>query len=343
VNALLGHHAPLSNNTKNDQIIKGSNAQEEIMQQSASPFDMDELLVASGRNGPPPPEPVLIEATDGVKLALRSYQPPESRHAVAALIFYHGGGAYSAGGYFLLARALAEQYNIIVYTPDLRGHGNSGGPRGDSPKTEQVFEDVNSVFEHVLAQMGDLNLPVYLGGHSSGAGLVLNYATKTTVASIFKVSGYILVAPQLGPHAQVGHDKYATNRVEFAKVTIYPFILNALFGIMGHYPAVKFEYPKKILEEHTQLVPFNTVNMANAVSPTNPKEQLEQLVSDTERGAVGMWLGDKDELFDITKMTASYFPRCAKVAGASHLGILVGADEFIGPWLMNEVLKFGVN
>merc|ERR1711862_115819 len=143
-------------------------------------------------------------------------------------------------------------------TPDLRGHGNSGGRRGDSPSSEQVFEDVNSVFEHVLAQMGDLNLPVYLGGHSSGAGLVLNYATKTTMASTFKhqVSGYILVAPQLGPHAHVGHDKNATNREEFAKVKIYPFILNALFGIMGHYPAVKFQYPEKVLESISSWYPL---------------------------------------------------------------------------------------
>jgi len=95
-----------------------------------------------------------------------------------------------------------------------------------------------------------------------------------------------------------------------------------------------------VLKNHEQLVSFNTVNMANAVSPMQPKEQLEQLVSDIGGGsAVGMWMGDEDELFDVKKIVTSYFPDCITVANAKHLGILLEADKFMGPWIMEEVAK----
>lgn len=307
--------------------------------EKSSPFDMGQLFEAS-KNEPSPPEPVFIAASDGVKLALRCYKPPASKPAPqAVLVFYHGGGAYSAGGYPLLARGLADKYNIQVYTPDLRGHGMSEGDRGDSPTAHQVScLDVNTVLNHVIAETADLEVPIYLGGHSSGAGLALNYATTATDPK-FKdqLSGYLLVSPQLGPMAKVAHDDSA-DREEFAKVQVCPFILNAITGAMGHYPAVQFQYPKDVLEEDKQLVAFNTVNMANAISPTQPKEQLEKLVSDAN-GVVAMWMGGEDELFDVTKVVASYFPGCITLPKVTHLGILVGADNFMGPWILEQAAK----
>jgi len=318
-----------------------------------APFDMNQLFVASNsKNYAPPPEPVFITATDGIKLALRIYEPshysppPPSTSAsppIAALVFYHGGGAHSAAGYSILAEGLARKYNILVYMPDIRGHGVSDGPRGDAPSAHQVsVHDVDVILEYVIEKVKGMDIPILLGGHSSGGGLALNYASTATIASNiprkFKgnVVGYVMVAPQLGPQALVAHDDSA-KRKDFAKVAIWPFIVNAITGTMGHNPAVKFQYPEEVLKDDKQMiVPFNTVNMANAISPTQPKHQLEQLLSD-RKGLVAMWMGEEDELFDVTKVVTSYFPACVKVPNATHLGILVEAHELLGPWITKSI------
>ncbi len=63
-------------------------------------------------------------ASDGVELAFRSYLPKQAK---AVLIFYHGAGAHSGLSYNHLAVGLRDDYEIAVYTPDIRGHGSSGG------------------------------------------------------------------------------------------------------------------------------------------------------------------------------------------------------------------------
>lgn len=265
-------------------------------------------------------------------MAVRVYEPPKSESGpIAVLIFYHGGGAYS-GSYSFVGQGLAQKYNVKVYTPDLRGHGLSEGPRGDSPSATQVsVSDIDSVLGYVLEERETAkDLPIYLGGHSSGAGLLLNYATATERKTPECLAGYLLVAPQLGVQANVARDDSARRKKPFAKVSIWPFILNGITGTMGHFPAVQFQYPTQALEENDQLVSFNTVNMANAISPTDPKSQLEQMVTDS---AVAMWMGADDELFDVAKVTASYFPGCMSVPNATHLGIIIETHELIGPWI----------
>ena len=106
-----------------------------------------------------------VAADDGSKLVYRLYAP---RNPLAVLIFYHGSGSHGHGR----KSALPEQ-QIAVITPDIRGHGDSEGNRGAAPKTATVFDDVSNMIE--VAQQRFADLPVYLGGHDSGAGLALNY------------------------------------------------------------------------------------------------------------------------------------------------------------------------
>ena len=81
--------------------------------------------------------------------------------------------------YQYLASDLSSKYHITVYTPDLRGHGESGGKRGDTSSKEQVWVDISTMID--LVQKENPNLPVYLVGHSSGAGLLLNYLQCTNI------------------------------------------------------------------------------------------------------------------------------------------------------------------
>lgn len=293
------------------------------MPATTSPFDLKQLR-KEVENASPPAQPIFVPATDGVSIAVRIYRTPTP--AKANLVFYHGGGAHSGAGYQLLAQHLAAEHNIQVYTPDLRGHGQSGGPRGDSPSPLQIYEDVDSVLDFVR-QENSKELPLFLGGHSSGGGLVIQYATKHDHN---KIHGCLMVSPQLGPNSGVANDGGSSS---FAKVSILPFILNGICGIMGHEPAVQFQYTDKEIQEDG-VVPFNTVNMANAISPTEPAKQLQQMQD--SKVPLKLWMGENDELFDSQKVQALY-PATKIVPKVTHLGILVAVHKLVGPWIVSAL------
>mmetsp|Transcript_21038 Transcript_21038/g.37751 ORF Transcript_21038/g.37751 Transcript_21038/m.37751 type:complete len:328 (-) Transcript_21038:16-999(-) len=322
------------------------------MTDSSAPFSFEcfEDKVESAAITPP----VTIRATDDIDISISVYLPTETTARLkAALIFYHGGGAHSRAGYSDLGQGIASHNDMAVYMPDLRGHGASGGPRGDAPSSEQVLRDITSVIEYVRAKVNGNELkknnvadeggvPIFLGGHSSGGGLVINYATWTKRIIEPNLVGYVLVAPQLGYKSQTSRPKNHGGRAEFATVRILPFILNGIFNTCGHSKAVQFNYPPSIIETHG-VVAYNTVNMANAITPETPGEQMGNIDL-----PVGMWIGSEDELF-VPEQVVEYLELLptapAKqshgeiIEGSTHLGVLVNVHllSSIGHWLAGLV------
>jgi acylglycerol lipase len=297
---------------------------------SNEPFSFREL-----RNVQRIPIPPIetVTASDGIKLVYRSYVP---RKPVAGIIFYHGGGAHSAAGYEHLAAALSSRCNIATFTPDIRGHGKSEGARGDAPNPQQVLKDISSLVMHIKKRYP--HLPLYLGGHSSGAGLILNYSGLAGKAD---VEGYIFLSPQLGFRSKT---ERADNPHPFARVNVLPFIINAMTGgaLLGHSKAVTFNYPAELLQSDAGFVGYNTVNMANALTPSSPREQLNQLDK-----PLGAWIGDLDEVLDADKIvsfvkSASPGAYVEKVSGEKHLSILIKGAQYIGPRILNNVGRPGV-
>jgi acylglycerol lipase len=267
----------------------------------------------------------LVAASDGVPLA---YYPFRAREPVAALVFYHGGGAHSLAGYQTLADALAREYRISTFLVDIRGHGRSGGARGDAPSAEQVWRDVSTVVEVVRSQIA--HVPLFVGGHSSGAGMLLNYLDREPSGNI---AGIAFVAPELGYRADVKRD----SAPQFARPTYWKFVVNALTAgfVCGHCEAVRFDYPEADITR-AQLVPAYTVNMVKAVTPHDPAGRLARL-----KGRLGVWVGTDDELFDTVKLArfldAARSPSLAlefhTVPQAKHLSILVNVDAAVAGWM----------
>jgi len=297
----------------------------------------------SAHSDAPLPDPVMVKASDLTKLAVRCYRP--ASQAKALLVFLHGGGAHSGAGYHVLAERMSRDHGIIVYTPDLRGHGKSAGTKGDSPNVEQVWKDVQTVLTFAKRQeeSNGINAPLFLGGHSSGGGLVLNYATwaarkahkdKDLFSTGFPdIAGYLLLSPELGYKS----DTRRPGRVDFARVSVLPFIVNALTAgrCLGHSRAVQFNYPRELLQDDPSMSSFNTVNMATAITPENPKKQMEDMIDEKP---VGLWVGEKDELFDTEKVRA-YSLSSVVVPEANHLGIVVNAHLWLGPWIEERLSK----
>lgn len=291
-------------------------------------FSFKELQVASTIELP---IPETLTASDGVRLSYRRYAPGAPR---AAVLFYHGGGAHSGAGYQYLGSGLQTQFDVVVYMPDIRGHGDSGGDRGDTPNSKQVWTDISTFIKHIRAEHPQL--PLFLGGHSSGAGLILNYANQP---SFEPVDHYIFLSPEFGFRSKTARPSLPK---PFAKVNIPAFIINAISGglFCGHFYAVRLNYPAELLASDKGLVASYTVNMANALTPSKPHQQFTNL----DR-AFGMWIGTDDELISpsmvlaFADLAASVRPasEAGSISKAKHLSILLNAYETIGPWIARLV------
>jgi acylglycerol lipase len=141
-------------------------------------------------------KPQFIKASDGIDLAYYTKFPKSK--PVAALIFLHGGGAWSGAGYQYVAKGLSEKYHTAVYLSDIRGHGNSGGPRGDTPSIKQVWNDLTLLIKTV--RKDNPEIPLYLGGHSNPTPpaqiqkiLLPKFAYGFSFCPLFQVVVYLLI------------------------------------------------------------------------------------------------------------------------------------------------------
>ena len=108
-----------------------------------------------------------VRGAEETELFWRLWETSEPR---ASLLLVHGLGEHS-GRYRPLAEVLATR-GVSVFTFDLRGHGQSGGPRGDVSAFPRFLEDL-LVMEEVMN--GEVPpCPRFLLGHSLGGLIALN-------------------------------------------------------------------------------------------------------------------------------------------------------------------------
>ncbi len=268
-------------------------------------------------------KPSFSQATDGIPLAYYSFLP---KNPSSLIIFYHGAGLYSNKSYQSIGMRLEKDFNIGSYFIDIRGHGCSGGARGDAPTVEQVLQDVTTVIQAVREKYPTTS--IYLVGHSSGAGLLLNYSGYEKRRDDL-YTGYVLLSPYLGPN--VGVERVGAH--SFVKsVRVWIYILNQLFKVplFQHIPAVFFDYPESVRKSDPRIVTSYSYTMSLVTTPYKPAMLFEQL----DKPAF-MCIGDQDEQFDAEKVTA--FASCNKkgmvraeiVPHGKHLSILIQAPELI--------------
>lgn len=111
-------------------------------------------------------------SADGTVLAGRHW-PVDTPKAVMTLI--HGFGEH-CGRYAHMAAHLNAN-DIAVVSADLRGHGNTLGPRG----IVRSYDDFRADLAAIMAQAQSLypNVPHILYGHSMGGGIVLDYGLRS--------------------------------------------------------------------------------------------------------------------------------------------------------------------
>jgi alpha-beta hydrolase superfamily lysophospholipase len=109
-----------------------------------------------------------IAARDGTPLLVRRWpaNEPWARMLLVHGVAEHSGRYGRTGGLFANA-------GIDVTSFDLRGHGSSGGRRGDVERWTDHLDDIGDVLARVRSAAGEW--PVVLMGHSMGGLLVSDY------------------------------------------------------------------------------------------------------------------------------------------------------------------------
>jgi alpha-beta hydrolase superfamily lysophospholipase len=128
-----------------------------------------------------------LTAADGTAISITDWHPPGG--ASGGIIVMHGLGEHS-GRYAHVIKFLND-LGLAVRTYDHRGHGRSGGPRGDVPDDDCILDDAKMVVDDFAGQFA---APPLLLGHSMG-GL---FAARFAVENRSPLRGLILSSPALG-------------------------------------------------------------------------------------------------------------------------------------------------
>jgi len=128
-----------------------------------------------------------LTSKDGLQLFCQGWEPETEPDACICLI--HGIGEHS-GRYTDFAEYMTGR-GFAVLSFDLRGHGRSQGPRGHTPSTEAILQDIDLLFKE--ADRRYPLIPRFLYGHSLGGMLVIYYSISRKP----QVRGVIATSPAL--------------------------------------------------------------------------------------------------------------------------------------------------
>ena len=91
-----------------------------------------------------PQRRIRVKCADDVELLVGVFEP-EPQQVQDVLLFFHGAGAHMAAGYLDLGAELHQASRCAVLLPDLRGHGRSGGARGELDAAPKLWRDVDAL------------------------------------------------------------------------------------------------------------------------------------------------------------------------------------------------------
>ncbi|HSF52461.1 MAG TPA: alpha/beta fold hydrolase [Algoriphagus sp.] len=129
-----------------------------------------------------------ITTSDGETLFLRRWNPDSSQaeKSKVAVLILHGITAYS-GAYDMAGRPFSES-GYVTFGLDYRGHGLSGGNRGDTPGLDRWIEDFGETVKYIKG-LGFSEVVVL--GHSLGVATAMLTANQVPneIAGLILLSG----------------------------------------------------------------------------------------------------------------------------------------------------------
>ncbi len=146
-----------------------------------------------------------MKTHDGLTLHTRHWRAtasPSGAPALGTAVLVHGLGEH-IGRYDHVARHLvAHGWEVRGF--DHRGHGRSGGRRGDIAQDDSLLRDLGAFLREIRAEPGvDAASPLVLAGHSLGGLVAARFVSEGLVARPadwhLPVDGLVLSSPAIDP------------------------------------------------------------------------------------------------------------------------------------------------
>jgi len=139
------------------------------------------------------------QTLDGLPLFARQREPETAAKGVICLI--HGLGEHSGRYHHWAERLTGAGYAMVSI--DLRGHGKSGGPRGDAPSFDHLADDIELMLDYAREKF--VHLPCFLYGHSLGGMLAFFYLVQRRP----RLAGTVITSPLLHSVLDLRKDRIA--------------------------------------------------------------------------------------------------------------------------------------
>ncbi len=251
-----------------------------------------------------------LDADDALRLA---YRESGNISADMAVILVPGSTMY--GYYYIPFINGLSREDTYVRVIDLRGHGDSEGPRGDVPHEDTLIEDLNKHIEQIRSK--NPQVKIIISGHSMGAGVCGRYLEKHGYNS---VHGAIYLAPFF--HWRQPGMKPA----RYVDVNIFKTIFGDDHEVTQVYHPASDD--PKLVREYTKMMSRASMVKDYRSFRTNHTTPSLYLI------------GKNDELFDWEKSPAIFNNQenmhLLIVDQATHLDIHIRASREISQWLDNR-------
>jgi len=258
----------------------------------------------------------IFTTTDGETLFLRRWNPDSitpAKKDIAVLIF-HGFTAYS--GAYNMAGVPISKGGYTTFGLDYRGHGLSGGNRGDSPGKDRWIADLGESVKYIKS-LGFSKVVVF--GHSLGVASAI--CAADTVPN--DIAGLVLLSGAY--EGRKGLTKPPTLYQKTKMLSSYIF--------RPSYQAVEYYREGMTVSQDTLFTYRYTPRFLTMLDVKKLR------VPDNLNIPVLVGVGDKDELFEVDKVREFYdsIPGNKKqffiMKNATHAKIPVECWEEIVAWL----------
>src|SRR5579871_980926 len=133
-----------------------------------------------------------VPSRDSTRLAVHEWSPPQPVAGKPVVLLIHGIGFHGAP-YAAVAAGFTCR-GLILTAPDLRGHGQSGGTRGELAEAHVLRADIGAVIDQITRRYP--GRPLILAGESMGGLIAADYAWRGEK----RLDGLALLVPAFGVH-----------------------------------------------------------------------------------------------------------------------------------------------
>ncbi len=269
----------------------------------------------------------LVKTRNGSMIFTRVYTS-ESKHV---MILIHGSGSESR--YLAtLANSIAKANIATVVTPDLRGHGENSGKRGDIDYIGQLEDDLEDLIVYSKRNLGAKK--IILAGHSSGGGFVLRFIGNPKNTKVYKA---IMLAPYLGYNAPtVKPNSGGWVTVALKRIIGLSMLNNIGIKILNGLPVLFFNLPDAYADK--LQVPSYSFRMTMNFTPKNYRKEIQNITIPCLVLVGAKDEGFNPEQFQLAFEPAKKFVKTDILKNINHLELVKSDETFerIATWLKDE-------